>query len=169
MKHHRLKSTDPDASVSSENSDIEDVFRSYSKVVYRYLLSLCHDPVLSEDLTQDTFLKAMLNIDQYRGESSLNTWLCSIARRCFIDWTRKSGDLFQQQLDKNLPEKTKEMRDLDLLSLIHKLPEPYREILYLRLFGSLSFREIGQILERSENWARVMFYRGKEKLKEELL
>lgn len=142
--------------------------QNHSKKVYRYLLSLSHDPALSDDLLQETFLKAVLRISSYRQESSLDTWLCAIARNCYTDWVRKSVRQKETMLQDWIPAPKEDERDLELLSRIHHLREPYREILYLRLFGSLSFREIGEILEHSETWARVMFYRGKEELRKEL-
>lgn len=148
--------------------ELAEIFRNHSKKVYRYLLSLTHDPALSDDLLQETFLKAVLRISSYRQEASLDTWLCSIARNCYTDWMRKSARQKETALQDWLPGRKEDERDLELLSKIHRLREPYREILYLRLFGSLSFREIGEILEHSETWARVMFYRGKEEIRKEL-
>ena len=57
---------------------------------------------------------------------------------------------------------------LEILKKLHSFQEPFREVMYLRLFGDLSFREIGEVLGRTENWARVTYYRGKEKLKKEM-
>lgn len=145
------------------NQDLDQMYRTYSRKVYLYLLSLSQNPALSEDLMQETFLKAALKIDTFeetvpfphgfaRSQKSVLRChaaaeeSCSIGRRNVLLRSETKGSAH--------------------FGCLHELSEPYREILYLRIFCFMSYREIGEILGRSETWSRVMFYRGKEKLRE---
>ena len=133
-------------------SDFEQVYRENADIVYRYLFSLSHDRDLSEDLTQQTFCEALRHSGKYRGESAMSTYLCGIAKNLLRrEWAR-------QARRRHVP--LEEAEDLPAL------PERMREVVYLRLAGDLPFAEIGAILGESETWARVTFYRAKEKLKE---
>lgn len=143
--------------------DLDSLYRTYSRKVYCYLLSLSSNPELSEDLMQETFLKAALKIGSFRQESSLSSWLCAIAKNLYMDAMRRQKTSVSAE-DLALYEDFQK-RDLRIFSCLHDLPEPYREIVYLRTFCSMSFREIGEILNKTESWSRVMYYRGKEKLK----
>ena len=156
-------------------SDFEQVYRENADIVYRYLFSLSHDRDLSEDLTQQTFCEALRHSGKYRGESAMSTYLCGIA-----------GNLMKKELARRAKENhvpIEDMADLpgdgsaedaamgslnrqDLFRRIHALPERTREVVYLRLSGELPFSEIGAILGESETWARVTFYRAKQKLLE---
>jgi len=164
---------------------VDEIYRKYAKNVYRYLLSICHDPDIAEDVTQEVFYQAVRNIDRYDGSCRITTWLCAIARNQLITYRRKhpvtdpleavddEGDTMSL-MDRVCAEESAEqtvidsMGRMDLLKQLHLLREPFREVLYLRSFGSLSFREIGEVFGKTENWARVTFYRGKEKLRKEI-
>lgn len=144
------------------SESLEEMYRDHSRRVYCYLLSLSHDPALSDDLMQDTFLKAARNIDQFRHDSSLSSWLCSIAKNLYRDWLRKQKP--SVPVEDMLLTHQDDRRDLRIFSCLHQLEEPYREIVYLRTFCSMSFREIGEILSHTDTWCRVMYSRGRQKL-----
>lgn len=152
---------------------MEEIYREYAQTVYRYLLSLTRDAELSEELTQETFYQAVKSVKRFEGKCKVSTWLCAIAKNCLSSYRRKHPA--HGELDDNLISEvsaegavlSSELR-VELLRKLHGLDGDMREVLYLRLFGNLSFREIGDILSRTENWARVTFYRGKEKLRKEL-
>lgn len=146
------------------NQDLDQLYQTYSRKVYLYLLSLCHDPALSEDLMQETFLKAARKIDTFQENSALSSWLCAIAKNLFYDSARRQKHTVP--LEDDLFVLDPEQRDLRIFGCLHELNEPYREIIYLRIFCSMSFQEIGEILGKSQTWSRVMYYRGKEKLRE---
>ena len=151
--------------------DMEEIYRQYARTVYRYLASLCHDPELAEELTQETFCQAIRSVDSYDGRSKMSTWLCGVAKNVLRTHLRKHPPAESiDGLPLSVPSAEAQAESaearLQLLRRLHALPEPSREVVYLRVFGDLSFREIGEVLERSENWARVTFYRAKEKLKE---
>ena len=156
---------------------MEEIYRQHAQTVYRYLCSLTGDEDLSEELTQETFAQAVSSIGRFDGSCKVSTWLCAIAKNQLMAYRRRHP--LQDSLDElaetgaspvgTAPSPEEETvaaeRKRRLYAAIHDSPEPAREVLYLRLLGGLSFREIGEVLGQSENWARVTFYRGKEKLK----
>ena len=153
--------------------DMDAVYRQHAQTVYKFLLSQCHDPHLAEELTQETFYQAVRSIDRFDGRCRVSVWLCQIAKHLWYQHLRKSGRETELPEESQLPlipsaeeETVRRFGQLDLLRRIHALPEPGREVVYLRAFGGLSFREIGDVLGKTETWARVTFYRGKERLKQ---
>lgn len=153
--------------------DMDAVYRQHAQTVYKFLLSQCHDPHLAEELTQEAFYQAVRSIDRFDGRCRVSVWLCQIAKHLWYQHLRKSGRETELPEESQLPlipsaeeETVRRSGQLDLLRRIHALPEPGREVVYLRAFGGLSFREIGDVLGKTETWARVTFYRGKERLKQ---
>lgn len=151
---------------------MDETYRAHAQTVYRYLLSLTHDAALSEELTQDTFYQAVKSVNRFDGSCKVSTWLCAIAKRLWLADRRKRR--LDGPPDETLSTPSAEQDALagfsraELLRRLHALDEPLREVMYLRAFGALSFAEIGDILGKTENWARVTFYRGKQRLKKEL-
>lgn len=153
---------------------IEEMYQEHAQTIYRYLYSLTQDKELSEELTQETFYQAIRSIDRYDRSCKITTWLCAIAKNQLTVYRRKhpvmeeweTTDSTVQSAEKDVLE---QVNRVALLKKLHECPEPFREILYLRLFGNLSFKEIGDILNKSENWARVTYYRGRERLRKEIL
>ena len=151
---------------------MDEIYRRHAQTVYKFLLSRCGDPDLAEDLTQETFYQAVRSIDRFDGSCKLSVWLCQIAKHLWYRHLRKTGR--EVPSEENRPEPPAPSAEeglleregrLDLLRRIHALPEQQREVVYLRTFGNLSFREIGDVLGKTETWARVTFYRGKEQLR----
>ena len=143
-------------------TDFDRAYRENAELVYRYVFSLTRNADLAEEVTQQTFYEAIRHPGNYRGEAALSTYLCGIA-----------GNLMKKEEMTDLPgEGSAEdaaMGNLsrqELFRRIHALPEKTREVVYLRLSGELPFSEIGAILGESETWARVTFYRAKQKLLE---
>lgn len=152
---------------------MDEIYRAHSQTVYRYLLSLTHDADVSEELTQETFYQAIKSIHRFDGSCKITTWLCAIAKNLFAAYRRKHPQTEPWEDALILTSSTEEdalssTLCLEILRDMHLLNEEMREVMYLRVLGGLSFREIGEILDRTENWARVTYYRGKEKLKKEL-
>lgn len=152
---------------------MDEIYQKYAKTVYKYLLSRTHDSDLAEELTQETFYQAIRTIDRYDETCQLSTWLCAIAKNQLITYQRKHPPVENLE-DYDIPLHSAEtdvmnaLGRVELMKKLHGCPEPFREILYLRIFGDLSFKEIGEIMGQTENWARVNFYRGKEKLRKDL-
>lgn len=152
---------------------MEEIYLAYAPTVFKYLMCLTHDRSLAEDLTADTFEIAFRSIEKYRGESKLSVWLCGIAKHLYyaeqrrkskIQWTQieKEPLISPQDVERDYAFKEEK---LSLYRELQLLPADMREVFYLRMAGDMTFDEIGDILGKSGNWARVTFYRGKEKLK----
>lgn len=155
--------------------DFERVYQENADIVYRYLFSVIHDADLAEELTQQTFCEALRNERKFRGDAALSTYLCGIAKNLAKkEFTRRNRHdhipLEEIRDGPALPSAEEEVSEkiqrAELFRRIHALPENMREVVYLRLAGELSFAEIGTILGKTENWARVTFYRAKQKLME---
>ena len=153
--------------------DMSAVYQQHARTVYKFLLSQCHDPDLAEELTQETFYQAVRSVDRFDGSCKVSVWLCQIARHLWYQHLRRHRR--EVPMPEAVPEPPvpsaeehllEQAGRLDLLRQVHGLPEPQREVVYLRAFGGLSFREIGDVLGKTETWARVTFYRGKEKLRD---
>lgn len=155
---------------------MDEVYQKYARSVHKYLLSLSHSEEIAEELTQETFYQAIRSIDRYDHTCKMSTWLCSIAKRKYCEYLRKhprheemeEADRVLQPAVSAENKYLASVQRIELMKTLHALPEPFKEVLYLRLFGSLSFKEIGEIMGKNENWARVNFYRGKEKLRKEI-
>ena len=153
---------------------MEDIYRRHAQTVYKFLLAQCRDADLAEELTAETFYQAVRSIGRYDGSCRLSVWLCQIAKHLWYQHLRRAHrETPLPEEDSALPplpsaeaEVCAREGQLDLLRRVHQLPEPGREVVYLRAFGGLSFREIGEVLWKSENWARLTFYRGKERLRQ---
>lgn len=156
--------------------NIEDVYVEYSKLIYKYLFCLTHNNEIAEELTQDTFLCAIKNINNFNGNCKISTWLCEIAKHLWYKELKKMKKTNILPIDEisislkneeDIETKIIQNNERELLyGKIEKLPNDLKEIIYLRIVGEFSFKQIGEILGKNENWARVTFYRGKEKLKD---
>lgn len=156
---------------------LEEMYKDNFDTVYKYLVCLTHDTNTSEELTQETFYKALKNIHRFKGESKLSTWLCQIAKNLWYDELKKKkirNISFEENLNfietassENIEEKiVSKDNKIKVYEKLQKLDSLTREVMYMRITGDLSFKEIGTILNKTENWARVTYYRGKQKLKE---
>ena len=157
--------------------DMDQIYRTYERMVYQFLYMRTHDAHWSQDLLQETFLRAVTSISRYDGSCKLSVWLCQIARHVLWQELRKRGKADFAELADSIPDpgnpdaETQVLQSEDRVGLyraIHRLSEKEREVVLYRITGELSFREIGEILEKSENWARTTFYRAKLRLREEL-
>lgn len=150
---------------------MDELYKQNSKIVYHFLYSRCHDVQLAQDLTQETFLRAYQSLERYDGSCKISTWLCQIAKHLFYQYLQKNGREIPVEIEEQQSTVTDteqqvltKLELMDVLKEMQKLPDRMREVIYLRITGDLSFKEIGEILGQSENWARVNFYRGKEML-----
>ena len=153
--------------------NMEQIYEEYFETVNKYLFCLTNNSDISEELTQETFYKAVKKIDTYKGECKISVWLCQIAKNLWYDECRKNKritnteNMFNvQELSDLEDEIASNEEKIYLYKKMQMLDEKTREVIYLRITGELSFKEIGVILNQTENWARVTFYRGKNKLKE---
>ena len=155
--------------------DFEDVYRRYFGDVYRYLLRLSGSETVAEDVTSETFLRAMQALPRFRGDCDVRVWLCRIARNTYFSICRDSDNLPMEEPGEEprdsapSPEEENLRREEGqrLRQLLHGLEEPYREVFLWRHYGGLGFREIGQLFGKSENWACVTYHRARGTLRKE--
>lgn len=158
--------------------DVEEIYEQYSNTLYKYLFCLTHNEDMAEDLTQETFAIAVDKLDTFKGDCKLSVWLCQIGKHLWYKQLKKlqkenhvSFDELENEIsiDENLEDTICLQEDkLQLFKNIQKLDEPYKDVIYLKLSGNLSFIEIANILGKSPNWVRVTFFRAKQKLKKEV-
>ena len=157
-------------------SDIEKIYEQHFQSVYRYVLSLCRNEATAEDVTSETFIKAIKAIDKFKGDCSIKVWLCQIAKNTYFSLLKKrKGETVLDLEAENIGEAsdfTEKLFDkasaFEIHRCLHDLEEPYKEVFTLRTFGELSFAEIAELFTKTENWARVTYHRAKLKLREAL-
>ena len=149
--------------------EFEDAYRRYFRAVYRFTLGLTQDGSLAEEITQETFFKALKAFEKFDGSKDIRSWLFTIARNGFYDHCRaQKRTISQEELPQELPEGVRieeqvedEERAFAIHQFLHSMAEPYKEVFTLRVFGELPFEKIGRLFGKSANWARVTFYRAK--------
>lgn len=154
--------------------DFDQIYSEYFALVYKFILRLCQNSSLAEEITQETFFKALKNIDGFEGNCQISTWLCKIAKNTFYSYVKKHDKQTDYPLDtivsdENIEEQFENKETVYRIhKVLHKLNEPYKEVFWLRTFGELSFSQIAVLFDRTESWARVTYYRAKIMIKEEL-
>jgi RNA polymerase sigma-70 factor (ECF subfamily) len=157
-------------------TEFEVLYSEYFKDVYRYVLCLSKNESIAEDITQETFFKALKNIGSFKGNCKMSVWLCQIAKNSYFSYLKK---------DQNNFERVEDIVDVlgidfeqilvddesafEIHKLLHNLEEPYKEVFTLRFFGDLSFLKIAELFGKTESWARVTYHRARIKLKEKLI
>lgn len=158
--------------------DIEVIYDMYFKIVYRFSLRLCGNEDLADDITAETFFRALRSLNTFRGECTIQSWLCQIAKNYYLTELKKhnkfvelddivendalaeAGDFIQSFSDKETAEK--------IHRILHELDEPYKEVFSLRILGELSFSQIGDLFGKTDNWACVTYHRAKDKIARKL-
>ena len=155
--------------------DFEKVYSEYYDTVFHYILSLCKDKSMAEDITQEAFFKALKKIDSFKGECKLSVWLCQIAKNTlYSEIKKRNKEVMDVSLDTvpyydTVYQGLLNKEDaLEIHRILHNLKEPYKEVFWMRTFGDLSFSEIANIFGKTESWARVTYHRAKMKIKEEV-
>lgn len=155
-----------------DKSDI--VFEQYYEDVFRFLRGLSADEHLAEELTQETFYRAWKSHDSYRGDADMRIWLCSIAKNLYYTQYQKQKRFAPEEDMEEYPAEDKNFLDiiadreaaLQIHRILHDLQEPYKEVFSLRIFGELSFKDIGALFGKSQHWACVTYHRAKERIQE---
>lgn len=155
--------------------EFEELYKAYYPQVYKYILKLCQDEMLAEEITQETFFKVLKSTDSFRGQCKFSVWICQIAKNTFYTYLKKNKRLADFSIETLSSEKEDNLENLiadkdialKIHEILHFIEEPYREVFWMRAFGELSFAEIAAIHKKSESWARVTYHRAKMKIKEE--
>lgn len=155
--------------------DFEEIYKKHFFDVKKYVLYLCQDEAVAEEIAQETFFKAMRHISQFNGNSTLYVWLCQIAKNTYFTFLKKQKKIILEIDDQYQDTKTdfettymnkEEAKRLHVL--LHNLSEPYKEVFTLRVFGELPYLQIGELFGKTDSWARLIFYRAKKQLQEEM-
>ena len=155
--------------------EFEQIYTTYFRDVYLYICKLSNNEHIAEEITSETFFKAMKSIDNFRGDCDIRVWLCQIAKNCYYSYIKKAnrtecidnveiaeqGVSFEEQLFRHDTA-------IQIQKILHDVPEPYKEVFMWRVYAELSFKQIGQIFGKSENWACVTYHRTRNILKEKL-
>lgn len=158
--------------------EFEQIYNTYFKSVYRYIRKLSGDEHVAEEITSETFLKAMKSIGDFRGECDMRVWICQIAKNTYYSYLRKSKRIanvdepeLQSIVDPNafieeqigIQDETYQIR-----KILHTMPEPYKEVFMWRVFGELSFKEIGDLYNKTDNWVCVTYHRARKMIQSRL-
>ena len=153
--------------------DFETIYRTYFGEVELYLRALCKDEHLAEELTEQVFFQALKALPKFRGECDVRTWLCAMGKNCYLTHLRKikpSEPIDELQIPDPGQPIEERLQDSDqameIYRLLHALPEPYKEVFTLRVFGQLSFQDIGGLFGKTANWACVTYHRARQKIKD---
>lgn len=155
--------------------EFEKIYTTYFHDVFLYIRRLSNDEHIAEEITSETFFKAMNAIDGFRGDCDIRVWLCQIAKNCYCSYLKKAGrtdsientDAAEQgmPLEDRLSQQD---QTTQIQRLLHDIHDPYKEVFMWRVFAELSFKQIGQIFGKSENWACVTYHRARKKIREKL-
>ena len=155
--------------------EFEELYNTYFKDVYRYVLRLSGDSHVAEEVTSDTFFKALKAIHKFRGDCDVRVWLCQIAKNCYYSFLKCNGkeeNIDAPELwniaDPEMPVEERIARKetaVQLQGLLHDLPEPYKEVFMWRTYADLNFKQIGQMFGKTDNWACVTYHRARMMLK----
>ena len=158
--------------------DFEEIYRTYFNDVFVYIRKLSGDENIAEEITSQTFFKALSSINKFKGECDVRVWLCQIAKNCYFTYLKKNSKT--ENLDNlevlNIQDFTCDINEIisnkeqskRIQTVLHTIPEPYKEVFMWRVFAELNFKEIGQIFDKSDNWACVTYHRARNMIKEKL-
>lgn len=155
---------------------IEELYNNYFHEVFLYLRSITGSEQLAEELTQETFFKAMKSLDKFKGECDVRTWLCQIAKNGYYSYCRKNKRMSYEEIPESTEDSTVSVElslensetSARIHQILHNMSEPYKEVFTLRVFGELSYKQIAQLFGKTDNWAAVTFHRAKLKIIDEL-
>ena len=156
-------------------TEFESIYRDYFRDVELYLRAVCKDELLAEELTEQVFFQALKALPTFRGDCDIRTWLCAMGRNAFLSHLRKAKQT--EDIDElQIPDPRKSIEDciadrqqaMTIHRVLHDLPEPYKEVFSLRVFGQLSFQDIGGLFGRTANWACVTYHRARQKILDEM-
>jgi RNA polymerase sigma factor (sigma-70 family) len=154
-------------------TEFEKIYKTYFTDVFLYIKKLSGDEDLAEEMTSETFFKALRAIDKFRGDCDIRVWLCQIAKNTYYSYLKKYERVVEtDHVEPHTNQKPRKLEDrvivqdsaMNLHAHLHNLPEPYKEVFMLRVFGELSYRQIGNLFSKTENWACVTYFRAKNKI-----
>lgn len=159
-------------------TEFEQIYRDYFNDVFLYIRRLSDNEHIAEEITSETFYKAMRSVESFRGDCDIRVWLCQIAKNCYCSYLKKAGRVDSIEdidlLNVSVPDETVEERlarqdeVMQIQKILHDVPDPYKEVFMWRVFAELSYKQIGQLFGKSENWACVTYHRARNMIRERL-
>ncbi len=159
-------------------TEFEQVYRSCYGKVFAFIFRLCgQNSDIADELTQETFVLAYQSFHRYDRSCTVLTWLCAIAKNVWFHYIRKHKNITvdPESISDTLPSDSTPDHDIErkeLIETIRKaidaLPTKYRDVVWLRCLSDMPFSQIADILEITENSAKVLYFRAKNKIKERL-
>lgn len=159
-------------------TEFEKIYRTYFNDVFLYIRRLSNNEHIAEEITSETFYKAMRSIDSFRGDCDIRVWLCQIAKNSYYSYLKKIGqvdslenaDLSNISAQEETVEEQLYRKDeaMQIQKILHNVPDPYKEVFMWRVFAELSYKQIGSIFHKSENWACVTYHRARNMIRERL-
>ena len=158
--------------------DMDTIYKKYGEIVYKYVFCLTGNKDTTEEIVQETFLVAVKDINKFRGECKISTWLCQISK--YIWYKKLKNEKIKKEIPLDILKNTLSIEEsieenfwnkekkIELFKKLQNFDEDTKNVMYLRIFGNFEYNEIAEIMNKTSNWARVVFFRGKQKLKEEL-
>lgn len=159
-------------------TEFEKIYRTYFKDVFLYIRRFSTNEDIAEEMTSETFYKAMRSINSFRGDCDIRVWLCQIAKNCYYTYLKKVGQVDSiedidflnisaqgEPVEERLFQQAEAMQ---IQKILHDVPDPYKEVFMWRVFAELSYKQIGQLFGKSENWACVTYHRARKMIKERL-
>ena len=157
--------------------EFEQIYKTYFKSVYQYIRQLSGDEHIAEEITSETFFKAMKSIGDFRGECDMRVWLCQIAKNTYFSYLKKNRRIISVNEAEllNVADPTfveervgKQDEARQVRKILHDVPDPYKEVFMWRVFGELSFKEIGELYGKTDNWACVTYHRARKMIQSRL-
>ena len=159
-------------------TEFEQIYRDYFNDVFLYIRRLSNNEHIAEEITSETYYKAMHSVDSFRGDCDIRVWLCQIAKNCYYSYLKKAGredsiediDLLNVSAQDETVEERLARQDeaMQIQKILHDVPDPYKEVFMWRVFAELSYKQIGQLFGKSENWACVTYHRARNMIREGL-
>ena len=159
-------------------TEFEKIYHNYFNDVFLYIRRLSGNENIAEEITSETFYKAMRSVDSFRGDCDIRVWLCQIAKNCYYTYLKKAGQMDSiedvELLNISAQDETVEERlsrqdeAMQIQKILHDVPDPYKEVFMWRVFAELSYKQIGQLFGKSENWACVTYHRARNMIRERL-
>lgn len=156
-------------------TELEEIYNAYFKDVYFFIYSLSKDRHIADDITSETFIKAIKSIESFKGNCDIKVWLFQIAKNSYYSYLRKHKNLLdldsipEQEDDFDIEKRVISSEEsMKVHKILHNLSEPYKEVFTLRVFGELSFKQIGSLFGKTDNWACVTYHRARNKIREEM-
>ena len=159
-------------------TDFEKVYKEYFSDVYLYIKRLSGDEHIAEEITSETFFKALKSIESFRGECEIRVWLCQIAKNSYYTYIKKNSktqnieeaELINLPDDKNnvAEDVARKIEAAEIQRILEETEEPYKEVFMWRVYADLSFKEIGRIFNKNENWACVTYHRARKMIKQRM-